>query len=426
MTVSLPSLRAYQERSLAQPDRSVMPVSLPSLRAYHDHSLARRARSVMPSGNTRTTVFVPPTPPFAEVGQDAWVIDQLGHRVIDCNNNYTALIHGHGHPGVRVAVKAVLETGSAFGLPTSSEVALAEHLTGRTAIKRWRFSNSGTEAVMTAIRGARAFTGRDLILRFEGSYHGTADAVVDPTAPGIPAAVASASVVVPQGDRARFDSAMSEHGDRLAAVIIDLMPNRAGLVRADGDFVKHIRAATRDAGALMIVDEVITFRLETGGLHKQYGIEPDLITLGKIIGGGFPVGAIGGDREVMAVFDPLAERPVGWGGTFSANPVSMTAGLVALENFRRDEIARLNALGDSLRESLTASGVAVTGYGSLARIRESVDPMALWWELYRAGVFAGTNGLLSLSTPMTDADIRTIADSVAHAVAATKSKELVS
>jgi len=400
-----------------------MTMSRPTLSAYHDHPLAHRARAVLPGGNTRTTVFVPPTPPFAESGSGAWVVDQLGHRVIDCNNNYTALIHGHGHKGVRAAVAAVLDTGSAFGLPTPSEVALAEHLTARTAIDRWRFSNSGTEAVMTAIRAARAFTGRDLVLRFDGSYHGTADAVVDPDAPGIPATVASATVVVPRGEDFRFDAAMAQYGPRVAAVIIDLMPNRAGLERASDEFVHHVRAVTRAAGALMIVDEVITFRLATGGLHQQYGIEPDLVTLGKVIGGGFPVGAVGGRRDVMAIFDPLAERPVGWGGTFSANPVSMTAGLVALEDFGSDRIDRLNALGETLRDALTASGVAVSGYGSLARISEVLDPGTLWWELYRAGVLAGSNGLLSLSTPMSDDDVRGIADAVVHAVSATRSEE---
>ena len=366
---------------------------------------------------------MPPMPPFADFGSGSWVVDQLGHHVIDCNNNYTALIHGHAHAGVRMAVADVLNTGSAFGLPTSSEVALAEHLEVRTGIDRWRFSNSGTEAVMTAIRCARAYTRRDLILRFDGSYHGTSDAVVDPRAPGIPASVAAASVVVAQGDQAGFDAAMARQGEQIAAVIIDLMPNRAGLEPADRHFVEHVRAETRARGVLLIVDEVITFRLGLAGLHRQYGIDPDLVTLGKIIGGGFPVGAVGGRQDVMAVFDPLSDRHVGWGGTFSANPVSMTAGLVALEDFDGDHIDRLNARGADLRGRLTASGVSVSGYGSLLQIREAVDLKALWWELYRAGVLAGTNGLLALSTPMSDEDIHTIADAVSYAVSVTKSRE---
>jgi glutamate-1-semialdehyde 2,1-aminomutase len=279
---------------------------------------------------------------------------------------------------------------------------------------------------MTALRGARAVTGRDLILRFDGSYHGTADAVVDESAPGIPSSVASASIVVPQGDAARFDAEIEKYSERIAAVIIDLMPNRAGLEMADRDLVQHIRTATRAIGALMIIDEVITFRLATGGLHKQYGVEPDLITLGKVVGGGFPVGGVGGTRDVMSIFDPLADRSVGWGGTFSANPVSMTAGLVALKDFGADQIERLNRRGDTLREDLASSGVAVSGQGSLARIRESVDPKELWWALYRAGVLAGTNGLLSLSTPMSDDDVLQIAERVTYAVSTVKKKALAS
>jgi glutamate-1-semialdehyde 2,1-aminomutase len=240
--------------------------------------------------------------------------------------------------------------------------------------------------------------------------------VVDPRAPGIPASVAAASVVVAQGDQSGFDEAMARHGQRIAAVIIDLMPNRAGLEPADHNFVEHVRAQTHARGVLLIVDEVITFRLGLAGLHKQYGIDPDLVTLGKIIGGGLPVGAVGGRQDVMAVFDPLADRHVGWGGTFSANPVTMKAGLVALEAFDGHQLEHLNALGADLRARLTASGVAISGYGSLLQIREPVDLKVLWWELYRAGVLAGTNGLLALSTPMSHEDIHTIADAVAYAV----------
>jgi glutamate-1-semialdehyde 2,1-aminomutase len=390
---------------------------------YRQHPLAQRAHEVMPAGNTRTTVFVPPTPPFAVSGSGAWVTDQLGHRVIDCNNNYTALIHGHADPHVQAAVMDVIGAGTAFGLPTETEVALAEHLAQRTSIERWRFSNSGTEAVMTAIRGARAHTGRDVIVRFAGSYHGTTDAVVDQAAPGVPRSIGASVVVVPQGDRHAFDAALVEHGDDLAAVLIDLMPNRAGLEPADGDFVRHVREATTARGALLIVDEVISFRLAVGGLHRSYGIEPDLVTLGKVVGGGFPVGAVGGRADVMAVFDPTQGSTVGWGGTFSANPITMTAGLAALHRFGEDEVDRLNARGDALRGRLGDLGVAVSGRGSLLRIRETVDLGSLWWHLYRSGVLAGTNGLIALSTPMTDDDVAAVADSVAAAVSQTKNEE---
>ena len=197
---------------------------------YGAHPFPHRAQAVMTRGNTRSTVFVAPAPPYAVKGRGCLVTDQFGHEVIDCNNNYTSLIHGHAHPQVHEAVVELLANGTAFGMPTESEIGLAEILSARTGHERWRFSNSGTEAVMTAIRAARAYTRRDVILRFQGSYHGTSDAVVDAGAPGVPASVQSDVVVIPQGDVTAFDQAIERVGERLAAVLIDLMPNRAGLI----------------------------------------------------------------------------------------------------------------------------------------------------------------------------------------------------
>lgn len=389
---------------------------------YLAHPFPSRARRVMTRGNTRSTLFVAPAPPYAVKGEGAVVTDQLGHEVIDCNNNYTSLIHGHGQLEVIEAVTPLMMQGTAFGLPTQTEISLAELLAARTGHERWRFSNSGTEAVMTAIRAGRAFTGRDVIIRFEGSYHGTSDAVVSVNAPGITAGVQSDVIEVPQGDREAFDAAVAWAGNTLAAVLIDLMPNRAGLVPADPAFVDHIRETTRRVDALMIVDEVITLRMATNGLAGAYGVEPDLISAGKIIGGGFPVGAVGGRADVLAVFDPMAGSSVGWGGTFSANPLSMTAGRIAMELFDEQAIAALNTRGEVLRGALTEAGVAVSGSGSLIRIREQLDLGELWWAAYERGVMLGTNGLLALSTPMTDSHIQTIERAVAGAVRALRGR----
>lgn len=350
------------------------------------------------------------------------VVDQLGNEVIDCNNNYTSLIHGHAHLETMEAVSRLIGDGSAFGLPTESEIGLAELLAERTGHERWRFSNSGTEAVMTAIRAARAFTGRDVIIRFEGSYHGTSDAVVAADAPGIPAGIVSDLIVVPQADSDAYDAAVDAAGENLAAVLIDLMPNRAGLIPADADFVRHIRDTTKRVGALMIVDEVISLRLAEGGFASTYGIVPDLICAGKIIGGGFPVGATAGRAEVLAVFDPLGSSSVGWGGTFSANPVTMTAGRITMGRFDDQAIRTLNGKGDTLRESLIAKGVSVTGFGSLMRLREPVDLTALWWAAYERGVMLGTNGLLALSTAMDDSHIAHIEEAVVEAVDAARER----
>ncbi|GLY69084.1 aspartate aminotransferase family protein [Amycolatopsis taiwanensis] len=370
-------------------------------------SVVDRARRVLPGGSTRTTLFVPPHPPYAVRGEGAIVTDDTGHQVIDCNNNYTSLIHGHAHPEILDAATDAAQCGTAFGLPTHSEVALAEHLRDRTGIEQWRFCNSGTEAVLMLLRAARAHTGRDLIVRFEGSYHGTGDAVVSPTAPGV---VPGSVLVLPQNDLGALTAAMREHGDRVAAVLIDLMPNRAGLIPADAGYVEALHDLTRQHGALLAIDEVITFRLREGGLHQVYGIQPDLVSVGKVIGGGFPVGAIGGSAEVLSPFVP-APGAVSWGGTFSANPVTMAAGLTALRLFGPAQITELNRRGDELRSRLRAEGVEVNGSGSLLRLR-TADPTELWWSLYRRGVLAGTNGLLALSTAMTPAHLDQIAETV--------------
>src|SRR5690554_730985 len=368
-----------------------MTTVVPERDDYLVHPLPARAKRVMTRGNTRSTLYVPPAPPYAVKGEGAIVTDQLGHEVIDCNNNYTSLIHGHAQPDVTAAVTPLMAQGTAFGLPTESEITLAEMLAARTGHERWRFSNSGTEAVMTAIRAARAFTGRDKLIRFEGSYHGTSAAV-------------------------------AEAGSDLAAVLIDLMPNRAGLVPAEHAFVDHVRETTRRVDALMIVDEVITLRMAVGGLAQTYGVKPDLISAGKIIGGGFPVGAVGGREDVLGVFDPLGQRNVGWGGTFSANPITMTAGRVAMALFDEEAIASLNARGNALRTALEEAGIAVSGNGSLMRIREQLDLGELWWAAYERGVMLGTNGLLALSTPMTDTHISTIERGAVDAVRALRGR----
>lgn len=365
----------------------------------------------MPGGITRSTVYVPPHPPYAARGSGAQVQDVSGHVLVDCNNNYTSLIHGHCRQEIVEAAVAATRNGSAFGLPTRHEIEFAEHLSARTGVERWRFCNSGTEAVLMMLRAARAFTKRDLIVRFAGSYHGTGDEVVDTSAAGVLKWVEESVLVVPQGDLDALKDTFREHGNRIAAVLIDLMPNRAGLNPATREFVHELRALTQRCGALLAIDEVISLRLSWGGFHQHYGVEPDLISTGKIVGGGFPVGAVGGKAEYLREFDPSRTGAVMWGGTFSANPVTMVAGLAALRLFDQDAISALNAKGDSMRAELEAADVRVNGFGSLLRIM-TPDVKALWWTLYKRGVLAGSNGLLALSTAMTDAHLRHVVEAV--------------
>jgi glutamate-1-semialdehyde 2,1-aminomutase len=384
-------------------------------------ALAARARTVIPSGTSRSTLFVPPAVPMARSGQGAWLTDESGARILDCNNNYTSVVHGHRFERIERAVTEALKEGTSFGLPTRREVVLAEHLRDRTGYEQWRFCNSGTEAVMQAIRCARAVTGRDVIVRFQGSYHGTSDPVTDFDKPGITNAEREAVIVLPQGDRSSLRELFDTSGTEIAAVLIDLMPNRAGFQPAEPEFVNAVRRLSARNGSLMIVDEVITFRLALSGLSPTYGITPDLATFGKLIGGGLPVGALAGRTDVMAAFDSKSGPQIAWGGTFSANPLTMAAGLAAVEAYDQSAIDQLNNQGDQVRRRIGAAGVQVNGRGSLMRIMENVDISDLWWGLYRRGVFAGTNALLALSTPMTDEDLDFAADAIIDAVQAVRS-----
>ncbi|MDQ3993267.1 MAG: aminotransferase class III-fold pyridoxal phosphate-dependent enzyme [Actinomycetota bacterium] len=381
-------------------------------------ALFDRARTVLPGGNTRTTLFIPPHPPYAARGEGYELIDMEGHRLIDLHANYTALVHGHAHPSLVEAATEAVRDGSAFGLPTEAEIQLAETLSDRVrAVEQIRFTNSGTEAVMMAIRAARVFTGRSGILRFEAAYHGTYDAVLPSSSPGIADNVRADSAGLPFGEEDAFRAAIAEREEDVACVLLDLMPNRVGLAAASQAFAELVRAETRRRNILLIVDEVITFRLGFGGLHELYGLEPDLVTFGKIIGGGFPAGAFGGRRDVMDVFDPAHADHVPHGGTFSANPVTMRTGLAALELLDEAAITRINGLGERLQEGLAAAGFEVAGRGSLLRIDGGERQRELWWRLYEEGVLVTPNGLVAVSTPMDEAVI----DDVVERAAATRS-----
>jgi glutamate-1-semialdehyde 2,1-aminomutase len=379
-------------------------------------ALFDRARTVLPGGNTRTTLFIPPHPPYAARGEGYELIDMEGHRLIDLHGNYTALVHGHAHPALVEAATEAVRDGSAFGLPTEAEVQLAETLRDRVrAVERIRFTNSGTEAVMMAIRAARAFTGRSGILRFEAAYHGTYDAVLPSSSPGITDSVRTDSAGLPFGEEDAFRAALAEREEDVACVLLDLMPNRVGLTAASQAFAELVRVETRRRNILLIVDEVITFRVGFGGLHELYGLEPDLVTFGKIIGGGFPAGAFGGRPDVMDVFDPARADHVPHGGTFSANPVTMRTGVAALELLDEAAIARINGLGERLQEGLAAAGFEVVGRGSLLRMDGGERQRELWWRLYEEGVLVTPNGLMAVSTPMDEGVIDDVVERAAAA-----------
>src|SRR3954466_12843594 len=330
-----------------------------------------RALASLPGGNTRTTVFMKPYPIYAARGEGCRVWDLDANEYIDCINNFTSLIHGHAHPALVEAARRQLTLGSAFGLPTESEIDLAELLASRLpAVDQVRFCNSGTEAGMMALKAARAFTGRPKIAKCEGAYHGSydyAEVSLDPTpdawgrnvpvslayAKGTPDNVLADVITIPFNDTEAAVSLIREHGSELACVLVDPMPNRAGLAPAHRTYLEALRKVTREVGALLIFDEVITFRLGYRGAQGLWGIDPDLTTLGKIMGGGFPVGAVAGGEDFMAVFDPRHGKPaLPHGGTFSANPVTMRAGIAAMQLLDDAAFARLDAMGEAVRSGI--------------------------------------------------------------------------
>jgi glutamate-1-semialdehyde 2,1-aminomutase len=424
-------------------------------KALHD-----RAKKSLPGGNTRTTVYMKPFPIYAHHGEGCRVWDVDGVSRIDCINNFTSLIHGHAHPVLNEAATKQLALGSAFGMPTESEIDLAELLARRLpSVDQVRFANSGTEAVMMALKAARAFTGRPKIAKCEGAYHGSydyAEVSLDPTpeawgrnapvsvayAKGTPENVLADVVSIPFNDVDAAVSLIREHGPSLACVLVDPMPNRAGLAPADKAYLQALREVTHEVGALLIFDEVITFRLGYHGAQGIWGIDPDLTTLGKIIGGGFPVGAIGGREDVMAVFDPSAGKPaLPHGGTFSANPVTMRAGLAAMDLLDERAFARLDAIGEAVRSGINEAfrrqniaGGAV-GLGSLLKIHFTDKPVRDYRSAYMSeaesrrlsvfnlnllnnGVLAASYGLMALSTPMTDADVQEIVSAISNSLEA--------
>ncbi|MBF8781253.1 aspartate aminotransferase family protein [Pseudomonas fulva] len=430
--------------------------------SFASRQIYTRACRVMPGGNTRTTVYMKPFPLYAVRGQGCRVWDADGVERIDCINNFTAMIHGYCHPEVDEAVKDQLALGTCFGMPTESEIELAQILCERLAgIDQVRFTNSGTEAVMMALKAARAFTGRGKIAKVEGAYHGSYDyaevsldstpanwgesvPISTPYAQGTPEGVLDDVVVLPFNNVELTERILREQAGQLAAVLVDPMPNRAGLVPATAQYMECLARITKDTGTLLIFDEVISFRLGYHGAQGIWGVTPDLTTLGKIIGGGFPIGAVGGRAEVMRVFDPRFGKPaLPHGGTFSANPVSMRAGVASLRLLDETAFERLELIGSRVRDGIDAAfrrlGIPghTTGRGSLLKVHFTDSTVADYRSAYldgeaarrlsvfnlgllNRGVLTASYGLMALSTCMTDADIDQViaaADGALHDVA---------
>ena len=422
-------------------------------RALHEEALA-----VMPGGNSRTTTFFDPYPFYAARGQGAHIWDADGNDRLDFNGNFTSLILGHAPPDVVKAAQQAIESGLSFPGPTEWEVRLAEMLTRRVpSVERVRFTNSGTEATMNAVRLARAFTGRPKIAKFEGAYHGTHDWVLVsvtpdpktagnrrrpkpvPASAGLPPAVLKHTVVLPWNDAEACEQILAAEAANLAAVLVDPLLGIGGVIPPAEGFLQRLREITERHGIVLIFDEVISFRVAWGGAQERFGVRPDLTTFGKIIGGGLAVGAFGGRADLMSFYDPRqGAARISHGGTFNANPATMAAGVATLNALTPEAYARLDALGERLRGGITRllAGTRrkgqVSGVGSLfclhwttepltdyrsSRPKDGEQPLRMFVGLLNEGILLTQRGLGACSLPMTDEDVDRFVNALARVLA---------
>ncbi len=353
-------------------------------------ALFSRAEALYPGGYTRDAVIRTPHPLFIERGEGSVMVDCDGRRLDDFWLNATSLALGHADPRVVEAVREQVAYGSSFFAPSRPELDLAELLTARLpSAERVRFTNSGSEAVMIALRIARAYTDRMMVVKFEGSYHGIYDDVYwsisppadrfgpadNPTPVPYSAGLPFNSerlLVLPFNNPSTVRRAFEEHGEEIAAVIVEPMANRIGLILPDGDFLDAVRQCCDTSGAVLIFDEVIAFRLGYHGAQGALGVTPDMTTLGKLIGGGFPVGGVTGRADILSVTKAGSDSSVTHSGTFNANPVTMRAGRATMEALTPEAFEALNAKGEEIRRRLRricdGLPLRVTGAGSLFKV----------------------------------------------------------
>ncbi len=416
-------------------------------------AMYERALKVLPGGVSRNAVLRDPHPLYADHGEGCRIVDIEGVSRIDFANNMASLVHGHADPDMIRVVSEQISKGSAFNVATEIEIEYAEYLRSRNPnFEKLRFVNSGTEALMVAIKASRAFTNRPMIAKAEGAYHGGYDYVEVSQTPspsnwgeisepqrvplvhGTPKSAIDDVLVIPYNDIDRSIALLDGCKDRLACLVLDLMPHRVGLNPANADFVHAMRDWTNANGVLLVLDEVITFRSTFTGLQGQYGIVADITALGKMIGGGFPIGAVAGRDEVMQVLNPRSPKYLyPHSGTYSANPISTGAGLAAMKKFDRPAVDRLNALANRARAGIeraiidTGACASVTGSGSMFRVHMKSEPPHSYREAYLSseenakltmlldhlfenGIIMINSCSAALSTPMGDAEIDLLVD----------------
>ncbi|HEX4149710.1 MAG TPA: glutamate-1-semialdehyde 2,1-aminomutase [Pirellulales bacterium] len=422
----------------------------------HSGRAFARAKQLIPGGvNSPARAFgaVGGEPLFFERGEGAYLVDIDGNRFLDYIGSWGPMILGHAHPRVTDALQRAIERGTSFGAPTLAETRLAELIVEAVpSIEKVRLVNSGTEATMSAIRLARGFTGREVIVKFAGNYHGHVDSLLVaagsaaatlavPNSPGVTRGTAADTLVLQYNDADGLRRAFAQHGSRIAGVIVEPIVGNMGCVVPTREFLAALRDETKAHGALLVLDEVMTgFRVAYGGAQQLLGIQPDLTTLGKIVGGGLPVGAYGGRAEIMDHILPAG--PVFQAGTLSGNPLATAAGIATLELLRDDPpYERLEHLGARLAAGLNqAAGDAgiphtLTRVGSMLTLFFHGDPVVDWpsasrcdtpafgkffWGLIDRGVYFPCSQFeaLFISAAHTESDIDRTTAAAAEALAA--------
>ena len=413
------------------------------------------AEKYLPGGSSRGTAYFDPFPHFIERGEGHYLYDADGNKLLDFMINATSLILGHAHPDVTRAIQEQAARGTAFTGPTDPQVRMAKILTDRVpSVDLVRFTNSGTEGTMMAIRAARAFTGREKIAKFEGGYHGAHEYVsvsvrppaekLDPSGPtpipehpGLPQSILDQVIVLPYNDLDWCERVLRENASEIACLIMEPVMSSFGYLPGDVDFLRGLRELTTELGIILIYDEVQSFRIAPGGAQEALGVVPDMTSFGKIIGGGTPVGAFGGRADIMELFDPTRGAAIAHAGTFNANPVTMAAGEVVMNHLTPEVYDRMNALGDETRAKLSAVfdefdvDAQITGIGSLFGIHFTDEEItdyrsvvrgdqtmrrALFTGLLNEGVLLQTGTAGAMNSLTASADIDTLVDATRRVI----------
>jgi len=394
---------------------------------------AERAETVMPGGDTRSTTYHRPYPLTIARGAGAFLWDADGNRYIDLLGNYTSLVHGNAYPPICEAIAAALRSGTAWPARSDAQTELAELICARVAsVERVRFCNSGTEAGMLAVQAARRLTGRKLILMARYGYHGS----YDDLEVGLAGHDGERTLLADYGDATAFARILAERGGEIAAVFLEPVMGSAGIVTPPEGFLQSVADATRRAGALFVIDEVITLRLASGGAQALAGVRPDLTMMGKIIGGGLPVGALGGTEAVMAAFDPRGRTPLWHAGTFNGNPLTCSAGAVSISELTPERIVTMERqarrLASEMARAAEKAGLPFSARqaGSLLNIffMQEAPPATIARADSRTirmfhlaalnrGLFIAPRGLIAFSTVIDDQLTAEICDRAASAIA---------